>query len=466
MRWLGLLLPIVLIAFGGCVASDETPPPITPRATDSGNDGDTDADTDGDTDSDGDTDGDGDSDGDTDGDGDSDGDGDGDGDGDADADGDGDEDTEITCSASPYTVEMQPINMLILMDRSASMFNEKIDDETFEEITDRAITNLVTDPENDLVHFGLAAFPDESCVTEASKAEEQCYPTKDWIVEIGPDRGSDIEDALKDLDTCGGTPICDSLKWARNELDDLDKETKAHQTFILLATDGAPNCSMKLDPETCVNTNPANDLTHSAQCLDDDCSKDVAEKLYDDGYEIFVVGVGDDVTDWKDTMDGIAKKGSGGERNYFPAGDSGELSKVFNKIIGDATPCSFDIDWEIIPGEIGDVRACNKVALKEPGNSGGGDGDSDGDSDADSGDPDEEPDEGDGDPAAEIEINFNEGCTEGEGWHWEGDPEVDWTSPLDMCKVVSLCPDTCQRLRSGDLRKVDFWFGCAPVPVK
>jgi hypothetical protein len=365
---------------------------------------------------------------------------------------------------------MEPINMLILLDRSRSMYNETFNTQTFEDITDQAITELVTDPENDLVYFGLAAFPSQACLPEeeALKVEDQCQPTEEWIVEIGANKGGEIADALATLDTCGGTPICDSLAWANDELNSLPEDIRDNQTFLLLATDGAPNCSMRLDPAACVNTNPIIELSNSAQCLDDQCSIDAAEELYNEGIDIFVVGVGQDVTAWADTMDEIADKGSGGDREYFPAtGDPKELSDVFNKIIGDATSCTFEIDWDEIEGELVEVKACNKVAVKEPVNQPGDD-----EPDSDTGDDDDDDTDTESETQAsgpggddEIEIPFSEGCESETGWHWVGDPVVDHTSPLDMCKEVELCPATCQRLRDGDLREVNFWFGCKPKPI-
>ena len=113
-----------------------------------GNGGGADADADTDTDSDTDTDTDTDADSDT----------------DTDTDTDGDADTDLSdCLEVPHELELKPINMLILMDRSRSMSQSEFNGETYEAVVDRALSELVMSPDNQLVNFGLAVFPARNC---------------------------------------------------------------------------------------------------------------------------------------------------------------------------------------------------------------------------------------------------------------------------------------------------------------
>ena len=123
--------------------------------------------------------------------------------------------------ATNYSIADRPINMLILLDRSASMSLNSVGEETYEMIIDEALTSVVTDPANSMIFFGLAAFPSEECILNAVTPEEQCYPADEMLVPIGAGNGEDIADALVTLETCGGTPLCDSLDFARETIDAL-----------------------------------------------------------------------------------------------------------------------------------------------------------------------------------------------------------------------------------------------------
>jgi hypothetical protein len=69
----------------------------------------------------------------------------------------------VECLAVPHEIELNPINMLILLDRSASMSLSQFNGETYETVIDRALTELVTSPDNSLVNFGLSVFPAREC---------------------------------------------------------------------------------------------------------------------------------------------------------------------------------------------------------------------------------------------------------------------------------------------------------------
>ena len=178
----------------------------------------------------------------------------------------------------PYDIGREPINMLILLDRSASMSLFEFEGLRFEQVVDDALSEVVTDPKNSGVNFGLAPFPSLQCVQgTVTRASDICYPVDEVTVPIGPDHGASIAQALDTLDTCGGAPLAGSLRWVKSYLENsLTADLLKNPTTIVLAADGVPNCSAGLDIDTCVNTNPDVDLSLSEQCLDDQASKDAA----------------------------------------------------------------------------------------------------------------------------------------------------------------------------------------------
>ncbi len=397
-------------------------------------DTDVDSDTDTDTDVDGDTDGAGGTDTDV--------------DGDTDTDVDGDTDTtncstdpaDVCCSVIQYKVEKKPINVLILLDRSASMSESQVAGRSLEAITDEALSELTADPRHQLVNFGLAVFPSEACPSISTAAEEQCYPTEEWLVKMGENRAETIAQSLEGMTTCGGTPMCDSLAWAHEQLGNLDDDLKENSTYILLVTDGVPNCNLDLDPTNCVNTNPDGDLLHSAQCLDDACVADVAAALLADGIQTLVVGVGNEIELWKDAMRTIAQAVSGGDLGYVHVNEPEALvagvSPILGTLIAEPVPCTYEIDWEAVPGKLGEVRACDKVAVEETSSTAAG-----------------------GGLTIIREVPFSPGCVDPTGWHWSGDPEVDLTSPLDMCSVMELCEGFCDRVKFDSVDTISLKFG-------
>jgi hypothetical protein len=422
-----LMLGCWIFVLGACTDDNNSIPDpndnFDPNDTGSG-DGDTDADTDADTDTDTDT------------------------DTDADADGDSDADTDTTkCVATPHDIKLQDINMLILLDRSASMADPStaVDGQTYEQIVDAAVAALVTDEATkSLVNFGLIVFPALSCLPgeEYTDPAPLCEPANEVLVPVQPGSGDLIKTTLDSVGSCGGTPVCKSLEYAMAQLQAMPAQELEKPTFVLLATDGAPNCNWELDKENCATTfTDDTPVTHPAQCLDDACVNAAAKNLFDTlGVKTFVVGVGENVgvgSVFSGVMTALAE--NGGTSNYYPAGNPQDLSAVFTEIVAEATPCTFDVEWTEIPGEIGVTKGCNLVAALETA----------GDSETNL-------------PAVYMESQ----CGTGEGWFWQGmTEEPKYNTPLASCTTIQLCPASCDRLKHGQMEGVKFKFGCLPPPV-
>jgi hypothetical protein len=450
-----LLISAMVIAAVGC-ESNSSP---EYDYTSDGPDGDSDSDTDGDVDAD--------ADGDADADNDADADADTDTDADADTDTDADSDSEGTgtCEQVPFDIELQPVNMFILLDRSLSMSSFNFGDQTFEQVIDNALISVVKDPQNDLVYFGLAAFPSMNCVREgASNASQLCYQPDSVTVPVGPGMGAEIETQLIAMDTCGGTPIAASLRWVQSYLATaMPDALLQNPTYVLLATDGAPNCSPDHDfndPNTCVNTNPDKPLSQDEQCLDDQASNLAALSLFagdqNMGFQAtaidtqqqyylsvktYVVGIGNDVASWTDVMNNIASFGGG---QYFAATDPAAVTEAFKDIVAEATPCTFPIDWSKInlkPTQ----KACKLVRAYKVENG--------------------VPLNGKDDNG---ELPYSPDCSNPYGWRFQNltKPVEDAEYGNGECSTVELCQDSCHDLKYRTLEGLSFEFGCAPTPVK
>lgn len=365
------------------------------------------------------------------------------------------------CAALPYAIEINPINMLIVLDRSYSMHLSHVGgdtdnpNDTYAAVVSDALKQVVsTYDATDLINFGLAVFPAMDCPAGEDEPSEdvQCKPAsspESPLVEIAADNSQSIEDELDAVGTCGGTPISASLTWAKTYIDSLPTEIKAQDTYVLLATDGAPNCNPdnSYDVDRCECTTaktPQNTCPSKILCLDDKATYNAAYQLKSNGSKVFVIGVGDQLAQWDSVMDKIAYWGGTGA--YYPANNPATLSAVLETITGAAVECTFDVDWTSVPtfddeGTLVDKK-CNKVRVFGVTKSG-----------------------------QKETINYSFGCEDSKGWQWKGldkemDPDVEDKTPLDQCGTIELCPDACKELKQAIYSTVTASFGCGLIPVQ
>jgi hypothetical protein len=395
-----------------------------------------------------------DSDGDTDGDADGDADGDSDADADADSDGDTDE-----CADFPWDIEYNPINMLIMLDRSRSMHTNLILGQTYATIVANAVRGVVqTNTDARLVNFGLAVFPSTGCPDGVTGSPHECSPTDDPsnVVPLAdPAQATDEEAywtglydninlALNVVGTCGGTPICQSLVWAYDYLTgtSLPAGLAGQPKFVLLATDGAPNCNPNLDIGTCECT--ADICVNPKQCLDDVCAYNAALHLAAQGIKVFVIGVGTEAALYEDVMDAIAVYGN--TDAYYPADDASSLQTALEEITGAAISCVYTVVWEDVPDNNPNPphdpvdKFCDKVQVFGK----------------------------DAVTNEETLLKYSVNCTADEpSWHWDGlslpyDQIHDL--PLSQCTDIFLCPNACDKLKDKSWSAIRASFGCG-TPV-
>lgn len=254
-------------------------------------------------------------------------------------------DSEI-CGEEEFNINQVTPDMLIILDRSNSMHYNGFWDPTRD-----AVVNIAMTYQNSVL-FGLMVFPDLSCV---NGMPSQCNPGRTPIVEVALNNGESIQSALSFMDTCGGTPIAQTLVNAHNYLIGL---TDTNPKYILLATDGAPNCNNSLDGSTCRCTctdpsvcAPCTEL--SSNCLDDTGTYDAIDDLYDDGIKTFVIGMSTAAEEWGDVLSAMARHG--GTDALYPAEDPAQLEDVFDRITGMIATCEFDLN----PSDAADPHKVN-----------------------------------------------------------------------------------------------------------
>ncbi|MGC4123073.1 MAG: MYXO-CTERM sorting domain-containing protein [Myxococcales bacterium] len=146
----------------------------------------------------------------------------------------------------------------------------------------------------------------------------------------------------------GGTPTAASLDAAAAYLKSLKL---AEPAYVLLITDGLPNCNTALDPASCRPSQPAcadssgngSPNCGAKGCLDDQGAKAAAARVLAAGFKVYVIGFDASVATNvnKPVLDSIAQ--AGGTGTAYTATDSASLSAALNAIAFDATTCCKDV---------------------------------------------------------------------------------------------------------------------------
>jgi hypothetical protein len=154
-------------------------------------------------------------------------------------------------------------------------------------------------------------------------------------VPLGNEAGA-IRHALEEAAPDGRTPTADALEIAREHL---IARREDRPQFILLATDGGPNC---MGSSTWESRGRA--------------VQDQIERLRaDDGIETFVLGLLDYSPNLDETLTWSAEAGGRARRgtpNYYRANSTAELAAAMLAISAAVGDCSYDLGSEPSPGAV------------------------------------------------------------------------------------------------------------------
>jgi hypothetical protein len=230
-----------------------------------------------------------------------------------------------------YDVES---DVLIVLDRSGSMalMLRRVKD----------AINAVVGASDDKIWFGLMPFPNSVPPNECRMMNplSQCAAPVTPQVALGPNRAPDIAAALEGLGLCGSTPTTETLRNARSYL---ASSGTGHTQYVLLATDGVPNCNSSLDGTTCTCLDEENGCADQPEaCLDDEACYEALDELLGDGVKTYVLGMGSWAAADSEVMNHMAEHGGTG--SFYPAEDPGEIITAFEAIMGTVVlSCRFDL---------------------------------------------------------------------------------------------------------------------------
>jgi hypothetical protein len=211
-----------------------------------------------------------------------------------------------TCDSKTISAHATPPDMLIVLDKSLSMAATRWGPST-------AAVKELTSKYQSLVSFGLEIFP----------AGFTCEPGI-LDVPIAMHNADKIATAIGNAIPIGITPTAQSLRNALTFVGDRHAagDSTATPAFVVLVTDGEPNCQDDATPD------PVNNSIEACQAL-----SDANIPVYVIGYEIADVGQG--------TMNAMAK--AGGTDKYFPVENQSDLEAAFDMITKDVVRCEFEL---------------------------------------------------------------------------------------------------------------------------
>jgi hypothetical protein len=268
-----------------------------------------------------------------------------------------------SCGVTRLDAEQPIANVLLVIDKSSSMTNRGGFSES-KWLTLTAALEAAIEETRERVSYGLEFFPfaddpdaePTTCETPASGGP---------LVPIADLAGADeVLSALASYEPSGGTPTAAALKRAGEYFADGEGASLKGDKYVLLATDGGPNCDAELrcEAETCtINMegldcagnccDPDKDPEGPTSCLDEGGTVAAVEALADAGVKTFVVGI-PGTEFYAETLDRIAVAGlapnqAGGSKYYRVTadGDAEGLTELLIEITsGVIRSCSLQLE--------------------------------------------------------------------------------------------------------------------------
>ena len=210
-------------------------------------------------------------------------------------------------------------DVLIAFDRSGSMYNEFGSGTRFS-VEVEILKDLVADFQ-DKVRFGFEQFPKDTSVSACDPNGPGCCADP-VSIEPSLQNGTDLHQALDKAGTGSATqtPTGPALRACR-EFYQRNAVEAAGERYVLLSTDGQPNCSA---------TNYGNSNLAADEAVNE------INLLRQQGIKTIVLGVSED--SFGTALERMAVAGGaprpGGNPSYYPASNPEELRKQLEAIIG------------------------------------------------------------------------------------------------------------------------------------
>lgn len=246
---------------------------------------------------------------------------------------DGNSNPDANCAAVNQGATRLPPDILIVQDKSGSM-DDSADGKCTSNCGTKSKWSQVTAALNQVVgmtdtsvNWGLKFFSDNG----------HCAANGAPVVSIGAGNAGAISTAIGNTKPGGNTPTRDAVATGAAYLMGV---TDTNPKYLLLATDGLPNC-----PAGCSLTNPSSACTMTDNPAEDKAATDAVAAAAAAGIPTFVIGVG--MTGADATLNAMAVAGgvpqTGAATSFYSVTDTASLVTALNAILGRVASCKFDI---------------------------------------------------------------------------------------------------------------------------
>jgi hypothetical protein len=249
-----------------------------------------------------------------------------------------------TCGVTANPVMPSPPDVLIVQDKSGSMANNDSDkgcngamtgncgnNSKWAQLT-TALSNVITATDT-VVNWGLKYFSDDN----------QCDASKAPAVAIAPMAGAAVVRSIQGTQPGGYTPTRDAITYGAQYLGMVND---TNPKFLLLATDGLPNC-----PSGCASNPSGMMCTTTDNPTEDMMAEQAVMMAASMGYPTFVIGIGD-VTAAQNTLNQLAIAGGEAQKNastsYYAATDEATLEAALMAIVGNVASCQITLPADAV----------------------------------------------------------------------------------------------------------------------
>lgn len=237
-------------------------------------------------------------------------------------------------------------DMLIVLDKSGSMAPSGNETRTDRWTGSRDAVDQVTAMFEGTISFGLMTFPGAAGGGRNGGGGMAllCSPGA-LDVPLAPGNAGAIAKALAPMRAAGYTPTAATLDAALAIIGPPESadQTVTKPKYILLVTDGDPNCSADYMPSVGMNGIAPIDPVARMETID------AIKKLTDAGVKTFVVGFQTAGTSFADQLDMMAAAGGTGLKMHESVESGADLSTAFQKIAGKAASCSYKLSTAVVP---------------------------------------------------------------------------------------------------------------------
>ncbi len=325
------------------------------------------------------------------------------GDNDASVDTDQGSDFSLACATSSAKAELAPLDILIILDTSASM-----DYEGKWTSVKLALKSFVKNTQAVGLGFGIQYYPLRA---QCNRAD---YAMPAVPIQVLPSANAAIVASLEAQQMSGGTPIVPAFEGVFDYLKQWATANPTHKVVMVLASDGAPDDSCIAPTDTGLTNSLAN-------------ATKIAMDAYTSNPQVstFVIGVGSETA----TLQQIATAG-GGQAIFVDTSTDiqGAFLDALTKIRGNALSCQFSIPNTGDAGTTLDYEAVNVLFTPSP----------------------------DATQSSLVYVADVAKCSSApeNGWYYD--------DPSNPTQVV-LCQDACAKVTAGSTGRIDVVFGCKTI---